>query len=352
MEQPTARGAVKALAAAVVSIAVLWIGTAHATDPVVKCQEKKLKARGKLELCLKKNSAKVLGGQPDASAACTTKFQDALSKAGTACRYLDNGDGTLSDLNTGLQWEKKTGTEGSFPMCVDPTCPAGDTFSGTYTAGPPCAGGTFTIVVSADGSAWTGTSVDTGACGTVTDSGSISGNTLTGTGDGGLIAISGTFDCANAHVSGTFSGAVSGSWMGDDANFCPDPHDVNNLYAWSATGTVPDGAAFTGFLAKLNDCQSSDGTILTSGFAGHCDWRLPTIVEVQGIVDATGGQCGGGSGGCIDPAFGPTQAYFYWSATTVAGNPARAWGAGFDGGGVDFTSMTASLYVRAVRNAP
>jgi hypothetical protein len=86
---------------------LLWLGTAHATDPVTKCQEAKLKARGKLELCLNKNAAKVLGGKPDASSLCQSKFQDALTKAGAVCRYLDNGDGTVSDLDTGLMWEKK-----------------------------------------------------------------------------------------------------------------------------------------------------------------------------------------------------------------------------------------------------
>lgn len=97
-----------------VAVALLVAVSASAT-PTQKCEEAKLRAQGKLELCLKKNSAKVIAGKPDASAACQTKFQTALSKADhigiaagtTACHYLDNGDGTVSDLNTGLQWEKK-----------------------------------------------------------------------------------------------------------------------------------------------------------------------------------------------------------------------------------------------------
>src|SRR5262249_36846699 len=113
IEQPTAHGAVKALAAAVVSIAVLTIGTAHATDPEVKGQQKKLKARGKTELGRKRNRAKVLGGGTDMAAACQAKFSGALTKAGTACRFLDNGDGTVSDLDTGLVWEKKDNSDGT-----------------------------------------------------------------------------------------------------------------------------------------------------------------------------------------------------------------------------------------------
>jgi hypothetical protein len=54
---------------------------------------------------------------PDGSATCWATFNTALAKvdaiaakAGTSCRYIDNGDGTVSDLNTGLMWEKQTGT--------------------------------------------------------------------------------------------------------------------------------------------------------------------------------------------------------------------------------------------------
>jgi hypothetical protein len=33
---------------------------------------------------------------------------DGTVGAGGALRYADNGDGTISDLNTGLMWEKKS----------------------------------------------------------------------------------------------------------------------------------------------------------------------------------------------------------------------------------------------------
>src|SRR5271169_5211202 len=87
---------------------VLLVAVSASATPTQKCEEAKLKAQGKLELCLKKNGAKVLGGKPDASAACQAKFSAGLSKAEhiaiaagtTACRYVDNGDGTVSDLNT------------------------------------------------------------------------------------------------------------------------------------------------------------------------------------------------------------------------------------------------------------
>jgi hypothetical protein len=38
----------------------------------------------------------------------TTVRDDGVVKAGGALSYLDNGDGTVTDLNTGLMWEKKS----------------------------------------------------------------------------------------------------------------------------------------------------------------------------------------------------------------------------------------------------
>jgi hypothetical protein len=72
-----------------------------------KCQQKKLRAHGKLEYCLAKNSAKLLAGKPDDSVKCHTKLAASLAAAGT-CRFGDNGDGTVTDYDTGLMWEQKT----------------------------------------------------------------------------------------------------------------------------------------------------------------------------------------------------------------------------------------------------
>jgi len=128
-----------------------------------------------------------------------------------------------------------------------------------------------------------------------------------------------------------------------------DPHDADNLYAWSGNGTAPDGTVFTAFLFGLNGGTSPDGVATSGCFAGHCDWRVPTIEEVDGILDETQETCGGGVGPCIDPTFGPTQADAYWSATTFARNATRAWFVDFSTGGLAQGGKTVLFFARAVR---
>jgi hypothetical protein len=89
---------------------------------------------------------------------------------------------------------------------------------------------------------------------------------------------------------------------------------------------------------------------VTGGFAGHCDWRLPTVVELQTILLAPE-PCG--TSPCIDSIFGPTATGSetnYWSSTAVTGHP-EAWVVDFGNGEVLFRFYNTgfSSPVRAVR---
>ncbi len=83
-------------------------------------------------------------------------------------------------------------------------------------------------------------------------------------------------------------------------------------------------------------------------FAGHDDWRLPNVRELQSIVDY------GRFDPSIDPIFDALPEG-YWSSTSFADNQEfslAGWAVYFDDGGVDTGFKNSGFSVRAVRNAP
>lgn len=148
-----------------------------------------------------------------------------------------------------------------------------------------------------------------------------------------------------ANGNGTVTDNATGlMWEIKSVN-CPSPRCWSNLYSWSGSGSAPDGSLFREFLEVLNDDSSVDGTSVC--FANHCDWRLPTIVELQTLRI----ECA--SGACIDPIFGPTQDSNYWSSTSVQQQPGSAWLGQFNPynvAGKDVLPKTIRLFARAVRS--
>lgn len=132
------------------------------------------------------------------------------------------------------------------------------------------------------------------------------------------------------------------------ANFA-NPHDVDNLYTWSASDERPDGTAFTVFLGALNTCTNPFGS---DGFAGHCDWRLPTSAELETIFNPDAPGCPALA--CTFPSFLPTAfsndsgtLNGYWSSISPSSTSAEV--IGFDYFSGTFPKSQRN-WVRAVRD--
>ncbi len=83
--------------------------------------------------------------------------------------------------------------------------------------------------------------------------------------------------------------------------------------------------------------------------------------ELQTIVDSSMGACGGGSGACISPVFGPTAETpvegpcphtAYWSSTYLGSPSGFTLGVDFMVGMVGAYNVGCNLSARAVRGGP
>lgn len=100
--------------------------------------------------------------------------------------------------------------------------------------------------------------------------------------------------------------------------------------------TEQDGINWCG---ALNYCESLE-------FAGHDDWRLPSVRELQSIADYDR------ANPAMDPAFTAFLTSFYWTSTTYFHSFGLAWVVKFDIGYIHYGGGKSSNYfVRAVRTA-
>ena len=128
---------------------------------------------------------------------------------------------------------------------------------------------------------------------------------------------------------------------------CQGLHNVDNLYYWSGNGSMDT------IWDWLDDINAEGGT----GYAGHHDWRIPNLQELESIVDY------GRHHPAIDPIFGPTSETDHWSSTSYVYDllhpdplfGGRAWfvdfGEGLDGVW-EKSWVPYPRVVRAVRGGP
>jgi hypothetical protein len=108
-----------------------------------------------------------------------------------------------------------------------------------------------------------------------------------------------------------------------------DPNDADNTYSWSGDYSGHN------FISNLN----------TANYGGFSDWRMPTVKELQSIVDY------GRFDPSINPEYFPNTAVAsgYWSFTEYEVDSGNAWYVNFGNGKVNDYDKTGSSYVRAVR---
>ncbi len=344
-----------------VAAVVLWAGMAGAVDPPVKCEAQKNKTAGKYASCRQKAEGKlVMKGD-------ATKYGEAITKCDTKFGHAWD------------KWELKASEAGS-------ACPTmGDkadmqNFLALHT-------GTVALALSGAGLSVCGNGAIEG--GEACDIGDMNGETCTSqlgveaVGTLGCAAGCGAFDTSGcvARFVDNLNGTITDNltklmWEKKDNNNTGGIHDQDRTGNWSANinGTVPDGTAFTDFLATLNDagggscasggptggCCPNDACTDPNCFASHCDWRLPTLEELQTIVDSGASNPAtypafntGCAPGCTVTTCSCTWSGFYYSASSDASSPDLAWGVFFSDGSVDNDyKWFGTQWLRAVRSSP
>jgi hypothetical protein len=246
-----------------------------------------------------------------------------------AASYADNGDGTVTDKVTGLMWERfasastyaqadatkyctskgsgwRLPTRLELVSLVDFTVPApGPTINQAFSGTPGTVFWTSSPVAGGPGSVW-GVFFDIG----YTDSDDVS--------DAGRVRCMSAIGAAPKCYASRYQVKTAGE-VYDAATGLTWQRDVDaNSYPWSE--------------AKAHCSALSAG------------WRLPSMTELQSIVDDTR------STPAMDPSAFPNQpGTVFWTSSPVAGGSIYAWGVDFSNGTTINPELTSPQRMRCVR---
>ncbi len=124
--------------------------------------------------------------------------------------------------------------------------------------------------------------------------------------------------------------SVTKQWLTtDNYNICRANTSDPACYDTNSTADPADDTA-TEYCASL-------------ALGGYDDWRLPTSVELEGIVEH------GNTSPSISTVFENTSSNGYWSSSTYEGFKDFAWFVYFSSGGTDNYYKYYSFYVRCVK---
>ena len=289
--------------------------------------------------------------------------QDATYLKGETMSYIDNGDGTVTDINTGLMWQQVPSSD-DYSWADAVTYCDNLELSGYDDWRMPTLKELFSISDFSSGWPYLDTGYFNLASGEVTKDEQFWANnhyvgvTVEGGSDAafGVNHVTGHIKAYAANASGPVGGKYVRAVRGGDYG--------TNAYTDNGDGTISD--TNTGLMWAQDD----DGVTLdwqdalayaeSSDKAGYTDWRLPNVKELQSIVDYSYSPTATDSanvGPAIDPLFtcsqlpsdvqeaGYTDDYgYYWTGTSApftSGEPYYyawyvAFGRAVNGEGEDF----------------
>jgi hypothetical protein len=333
---------------------LLAVGIAHAATPEQRCQSAKNKAAGKYAACRQNAEAKLATTDGDpidlekyskALVSCATQYnrawQKAIDRATSAGGVCSDAPLTAADFQAVIDDQTDNVaiglTDGGLLNCGNGVIEFAEECDQNDLNGQSCADLGFAFGSLACGG---GCTLDTSRC--------YSPPRLTDNGDGTITDHeTGLVWEKKADLDGAPVDCTS-------AVICPDPHDADNVYTWTDGTTpteLPTGTAFTVFLAQLN---------ASGGFAGHTDWRLPTLAELHALVDYADATsplvdavfddaC---TSSCSITSCSCTASDRHWTDSTLASAPTDAWVDDHGSGEIVWDTKDAEYAVRAVRTGP
>jgi len=265
--------------------------------------------------------------------------------------YQDNGDGTVTDLVTGLMWAQSVDMDGDGDIdatdkkTFDEAVAGADSYDlvGYDDWRLPTIKEQYSLILfsGVDPSGYEGSSTD----GLIPFLDTDFFDFAYGDTDAGERIIDSQYASSNLYVAGDLlfgvnfaDGRIKGYGLmmpfgpGEKTFFVQYVRGNTeygiNIFADNSDGTITDNA--TGLMWMQNDSQAAmnweDALSYAENleYAGYSDWRLPDVKELQSIVDYTRSPSTTGSA-AIDPLFSYTEMVneageadypFYWSSTT------------------------------------
>jgi hypothetical protein len=101
-----------------------------------------------------------------------------------------------------------------------------------------------------------------------------------------------------------------------------DPHDADNGYTWYDSNPATNGG-YAGTPGNGTDTEDFVKLLNSTRYGGYSDWRLPSIKELQALVDYESGS--GSDRPMINTSYFPNTQQYYWSSTTYAYSNLGAW---------------------------